>query len=469
MNRKNVVRVLGIMMAVPMLAGCGKIASKPESESPVEETATEETVQATEETGNEAVENTEATEEPEVELPDTEADFKAFIEGNAKAKTVETLKRDYEEDTYGGLTYGEYTLEELRSAVAENQATEAAVKYTMLDCNHDGIDELFVRFEALNSSYLSWTGVIRDTEDGLQICSSYEDGYRSYANLYKSGYHTYGGSYSAAAHGEGIYGYRDDCCEYCLFTVDNVYATYGADVAYSQVEDQDEAYKLYMSYFSMLEEAVGFEMRIFTSKEPDSENPLCISVENFDEGELKEKEEAFLEEVEKNGCRIIESSEMDEISDTSMYCTEEVEWTLLDSGEERANFTVTVYTDENADDYKALGDAVIIDGSDEVPGWTADQLSNMRFTVDKPGVCVTLQYGSYDENSPNNFAMDGSVFTEVCEPGKVYQFKAFEGETFPYFRLYANKAGRYAEWFALPDMKDGETTFTVESKNLDEY
>ena len=65
--------------------------------------------------------------------------------------------------------------------------------------------------------------------------------------------------------------------------------------------------------------------------------------------------------------------------------------------------------------------------------------------------------------------MDGSVFTEVCEPGKVYQFKAFEGETFPYFRLYANKADRYAEWFALPDMKDGETTFTVRSKNIDEY
>lgn len=479
MNRKNIVRVLGIMMTVPMLAGCGKIRTNPASESPVEETETDESVEVTEGTENvpseniETTEATEVTEAPEDELPDTEADFKAFLEGSAKATTAESLKKDYEreneQDTYGGLSYGEYTLEELRRAVAKNQATEAAVKYTMLDCNHDGIDELFVRFEALNSSFLSWTGVIRDTEDGLQICSSYEDGYRSYAALYKSGYHTYGGSYSAGAHGEGIYGYREDCSEYCLFTVDNVFATYGADVAYSQIEDQDEAYKLYMTYFSMLEEASGFEMRIYTSKDPDNENPLCISVENYDEGALKEKEEAFLEEVKKNGCRIIESSEMDELSDTSMYCTEEAEWTLLDSGEELVDFTLTVYSDENADDYKALGDAVIIDGSDEVPGWTADQLSNMRFTVDKPGVYVTLQYGSYDEDSPSGFALDGSVFTEECEPGKVYQFKAFEGETFPYFRLYANKADRYAEWFALPDMKDGETTFTVRSKNIDEY
>ena len=192
MNRKNVGRVLGIMMVVPMLAGCGKIQTKPESESPVEETATEETVKATEETENAPVENTEATEAPENEMPDTEADFKSFLEGNAKAKTAESLKSKYEEETYGGLAYGEYTLEELRREVAENQMTEAAVKYTYLDCNHDGIDELFVRFEALNSSFLSWTGVIRDTEDGLQICSSYEDGYRSYADLYKSGYHTYG-------------------------------------------------------------------------------------------------------------------------------------------------------------------------------------------------------------------------------------------------------------------------------------
>ena len=469
MNRKNVGRVLGIMMVVPMLAGCGKIQTKPESESPVEETATEETVKVTEETENAPVENTEATEAPENEMPDTEADFKSFLEGNAKAKTAESLKSKYEEDTYGGLAYGEYTLEELRREVAENQMTEAAVKYTYLDCNHDGIDELFVRFEALNSSFLSWTGVIRDTEDGLQICSSYEDGYRSYADLYKSGYHTYGGSYSAAAHGGGVYGYRDDCSEYCLFNVDNVFGTSGAEVAYAQEEDQDAAYELYKTYYSMIEEAVGFEMRIFTSKEPGSENPLCISVENYDDGELKEKEEAFIEEVKKNGGRIIESSEMNEISDTSMYCTEEVEWTVLDSGEELIDFTLTVYSNENADDYKALGDAVIIDGSDEVPGWTDDQLSNMRFTVDKPGVYVTLQYGSYDEDSANNFAMDGSVFTEECEPGKVYQFKAFEGETFPYFRLYANKADRYAEWFALPDMKDGETTFTVKSKNFDEY
>ena len=246
MNRKNVVRVLGIMMTVPMLAGCGKIQTKPVSENPVEKTETDETVEVTEGTENVPAETTEATWAPEDELPDTEADFKAFLEGSAKATTAESLKRDYEianeQDTYGGLSYGEYTLEELRRAVAKNQATEAAVKYTMLDCNHDGIDELFVRFEALNSSFLSWTGVIRDTEDGLQICSSYEDGYRSYADLYKSGYHTYGGPYSAGAHGEGIYGYREDCSEYCLFTVDSVFATYGADVAYSQVEDQDEAY-----------------------------------------------------------------------------------------------------------------------------------------------------------------------------------------------------------------------------------
>ena len=88
-------------MTVPMLAGCGKIRTNPASESTVEETETDESVEVTEGTENEAAETTEATEvteAPEDELPDTEADFKAFLEGNAKAKTAESLKKDYERE-----------------------------------------------------------------------------------------------------------------------------------------------------------------------------------------------------------------------------------------------------------------------------------------------------------------------------------------------------------------------------------
>ncbi|KAB0577004.1 hypothetical protein EI53_01770 [Fusobacterium naviforme] len=118
----------------------------------------------------------------------------------------------------------------------------------------------------------------------------------------------------------------------------------------------------------------------------------------------------------------------------------------------RGDFTITVYSDPGAVDYRGLGNDIQI--MNEGPD------TDMRFKCDTDGVTAELWSLEFDEEN-GEMVRDKKVASVITEAGKVYQFNAFEGEGFPYYSLYARRGNTYVEWDVLPDMKDGNTTFTL--------
>ena len=158
-----------LLALVLLLSGCGKAAEKTEDANTGAETA-----------------------------------YMEFLSGRSSVTTAECFRDDDQEYNQDGLAFGTYTIGEMRSAIAEYEMSESAVKYTFFDFGNDGTEELVLKFESVDPAFMNWTGIISFDGENLGLNYSYEDGYRTYSVLYDGGYLENGGSSGAGAHGYRI-------------------------------------------------------------------------------------------------------------------------------------------------------------------------------------------------------------------------------------------------------------------------
>lgn len=115
---------------------------------------------------------------------DTQADIKTVTAGDKRNNTLETVNSfDYFTDSITGISNTQYTVEELRTAIAERGATfggtpgmpveeyRAAMEYKWTDCTQYGIEPEKIDF-SLTDKYR-----YKDLENILKILSGYEGVY----------------------------------------------------------------------------------------------------------------------------------------------------------------------------------------------------------------------------------------------------------------------------------------------------
>ena len=118
-----------LLALVLLLSGCGKAAEKTEDANTGAETA-----------------------------------YMEFLSGRSSVTTAECFRDDDQEYNQDGLAFGTYTIGEMRSAIAEYEMSESAVKYTFFDFGNDGTEELIIMRTDIARIPFFMTGDISKTE-----------------------------------------------------------------------------------------------------------------------------------------------------------------------------------------------------------------------------------------------------------------------------------------------------------------
>lgn len=450
---KNRLMAMCVLAAV-MLAGCGSVEKADTSEEKSDKKSASQEKETADDTVREEPPVT-IDEETEPETDDAEnndADeaetaLMSFLEGNGTAQTSD-LFNDEESDRYYCLDYGTYTYDELRQAVEETEGGRSSAKYALLDLNNDSHKELVLRFDAgANTSLINWIGIFHYTaQNGIILEDEYSDGYRTYSTLYNTGFLEIGGSDGAGMHGHSLYGFNDNCQREEIFYSGDLGSSFAPYMLYDIMDDNDEAYSIISQFTDSL-----IDSRMCVNEYKDADGVRFLATELSDDPTINESENALIDTFEKYGAVKVTEDEMLALTNTSGY-GEEVEW--VNFGEqlnESLSYNIKIYSDPNSDEYKALGDAEVLNtGSD----------TDMRFVCDVDGVTVKLQKVEL-ESETMEFLPTEEIFSITTEADKVYQFNAFEGETMPYYRLTAESGEAISYWDVLPDMRDGDTTFTL--------
>ncbi len=244
-----------------------------------------------------------------------------FLGGKVKAKTAESFRADDEEYNYDGLLFGEYSLDEMKSAVEAVEMTESKVKYAFLDFGNDGVEELVLRFESINPDFLTWTGVLRSEGDGLYINYYYEEGYRSYASLYSTGWLYSGGSMGAGASTYSITRFDGKGVGSKQFSVSDYNGFFAEEIGYDLSAD----------WFNRVGGWSGnYNSDEFNVREYVDENGVKLAVIAWSEdASMRAEEEALIDELAALGASVVSLEDMDAISDTSPYEGEAVAWLEL--------------------------------------------------------------------------------------------------------------------------------------------
>ena len=391
-----------------------------------------------------------------VNLDDTQQAFLSFISGDGSVTTSDVFRTDDEGVNYDGLTYGSYTFAELRAKVAALEGSPANTRYALLDLGQDGIPEMMLRFESVDPTFYNWNGLVRNNGGTLELCDWYEDGYRTDATLYVNGSLLLSGSNGAGAESTTLRRFGPDGIAETVFEQSVFQGTFANGMVYDLGKEEADltAPLPEESHLHVTEHAAG--------------GRISFTADNFSkDAAIKAKEEAFLKQIAALGATRVSAEEMTKLCDLAPYCDAEVAWIPFGTdavpdapgtpttAAEATLFTLTVYDDPSAEDYRALGEATVLNKDD--PSLTA-----MRFVCDTDGVTVTLEQGEWDP-AENAFVPQKAVFTVVTEAGKPYQFAAVLGETVPYYRLTATNGVYSAEWKALPDLRENTTTFVIHS------
>lgn len=239
-----------------------------------------------------------------------------FLKGNSKLKTSERFRTDDTEWNYDGLIYGEYSLLELKAAIAEMEMSDSSIDYTLLDLGNDGTEELFLRFTSLDFSFNSWVGIINYNENGLNLIDFYEYGYRTDSTLYQSGYLEIGGSMGAGAGGYDIDYFDGEGIRHTVYSTNYYFASFATGIGFHLQENglSNDYYELSESDLTVSEYIEGSTVKITVDSWSEDENTVKI-------------EKQLIDELVSLGAELITSDEMKQAVAAHTYDKTPVEWT----------------------------------------------------------------------------------------------------------------------------------------------
>lgn len=244
----------------------------------------------------------------------------AFLDGNGKVTTSEAFNNAArEQEFYYGLPVGTYTFEQLKEAVAELEMSDSTVQYALFDFGRDGVDELALRFDSIDDSFMNWVGIIRWNGSSLELNYNYEDGYRTYSELYDTGYLNIGGSGGAGLHGFTVVGFSGTGVGRDIFTLNEYSELFANGIGYDLSKDWD-------AFTDGLDDPEGATKLVVREYKTDN-GEIILSATGWSEDEtLRAAEEAFIARLEGLGATSISDEEMDALSSLAPYEGAPVEW-----------------------------------------------------------------------------------------------------------------------------------------------
>lgn len=312
--KKVIYSVLAItMISTFAFTACGKDDSKTSNNENTTETLVQE---QTEEMTEEQVTSVDNKETNEM----AENAYMEFLKGNSTITTAELFKED-DNDEYpmDGLNYGTYNYEELKLSIQEFEMCDMTTKYAFVDLGHDGINEMVLRFESKDPSFMNWVGIVAYNGEGLDLNFYYEDGYRCFANLYTSGYLQTGGAMSAAGTTVSWYNFDEQGFGNRVFRLDEYFGTSAVEITYLLSE---EGLPINGDYDDI---AVLTEMIVSAYV---TDEGVKISSSNMSSNEyVKTKEKELVEEIQGLGATLIDDGYMKEMCDMDEFVTDVVEFT----------------------------------------------------------------------------------------------------------------------------------------------
>ena len=111
-------------------------------------------------------------------------------------------------------------------------------------------------------------------------------------------------------------------------------------------------------------------------------------------------------------------------------------------------------------EYQALEPVEVL--PPETGDYGMKDVQNLRFVSDTDGVRVSVYYGKTEEDF--SFATERRVARVVTRAGQVYEFKAFLGETVPYYRVVAEKGNYVGAWDVMANMRDASELSYIDTR-----
>ena len=443
MNKKVFKTAACALLSAFILSGCSYFPAKAPDIFPTDQKTFSSEIKTTESSAQTAPSDTSAPNPADAAAKA----YSDFIGGRNKVSTSGCFDKDSGR-SYFDLTYGTYSLEEMKKAVRFDQSFGSVARYAVVDCGKDGLPELAVCLDLLDHGTSSVIFIIGYENGDLVMNSVIEEKVPNEYRLYDSGYIE-----SATIPFRGMYKMvlirveaGGKCSE--VFTYSEYQGSYAANVIKHLRKTEEET-----------GEGYGNLPNTFLLREFISDGKVVISAGAWSESETdKALEEQLVSKLKELGAEEVSEEKMKELSSTKEYTSKEVVWTDCSSetpstssagiAKVAGNFTITVYTDPDSSEYTGLGNVV--------HALNSGNGTDMRFVSDSDDVTVILEKGAWDMNT-DTFAAEKEIFNVQAKAGLVYQFNCVPGDVFPYYRIRAVKGSFSAEWLVLKT-KDNKMT-----------
>ena len=253
-------------------------------------------------------------------MPRSDA-YEMFLAGNMKMEVIADPNDQYAE--YMTPAAGTYSYKELVDAVVADYPGDYDVKYALFQpsSGFEGDDILVLYFENQDPSFYNWIGFAAYDNGKLSMKYTTTFGYRSFFDLYYDGYILCGGSGGAGVQYLDCMQVQPDSSAVYLYKSAHMYASWCDEISYWLDED--------MSYNDRPHLTEDSSLEIQLVKTGDL---VQISVDSWSDNKaVREKEEAYVSEMEELGVMVVSGDVFEDIMDVPVDETKTMTWNDLET------------------------------------------------------------------------------------------------------------------------------------------
>lgn len=328
MKKKVVVALLVVTMVSTMLSGCKKIVG-----AALQAAIDEMNSQTTEEISEEVTSQEETSQEDMGSQKDQNDNAKAheaymaFLNGEGTIVTHE----DYNNyDGYpGSFSYGTYTYASLKSTYESFEGYPTATKIAFVDFGNDGTEEMVLRLENTQPSYMNWNGIFHYQDGEITLMYDFEDGYRTYSEIYESGYFELGGSWGAGAYGADYFSLDEKGYPTCLYSCNQFWSSFATQIAYDLTTDGTSGTVDWDTLGYVLDDRSELEISEYVPAARNGKGvKICVDARSTSDKEVMDAEERFINELVKMGAELVSREEFNKLltADTSAPTLNYSDW-----------------------------------------------------------------------------------------------------------------------------------------------